>query len=295
MAPKVIKYVVLAVIMANVAIIAFVILGGSTPPPPPLPNPNGYDDFVKAGQMVKGNPSTNDTMSEEELAGLIAMNAEPLKLVKLGLSRECREPVEYSESYAMQLLPELANFKQLVFLFCAEGRLAEMDGRTNDAAGIYLEGIRYGAELGRGGVLMSELVSLACENLAMSRLQRLTGWATAAKCREVAGGLQTVDAREEPIADTLEHERLWSKRTYGIRGQLESLLMYKQQAALTARVVAKIQATQLRRRQLILDFAARAYELEKGKPPQSAADLVPDYLKAVPKDPVTGKDLGLGR
>jgi hypothetical protein len=295
MAPKIIKYVVLAVIMVNVAIIAYVFLGSSTPPPQPLPNPNGYDDFVKAGQMVKGNPSTNDTMSKEELAGLIATNAETLKLVRLGLSRECREPVEYSESYATKLLPELANFKQLVFLFCAEGRLAEMDGRTNDAAGIYLEGIRYGAELGRGGVLMSELVSLACENAAMSRLQRLADWVNAVKCREITGGLQTIDIKEEPIADMLEHEKLWSKRTFGIRGQLESLLMYKQQAAMTARVVAKIQATQLRRRQLILEFAARAYELEKGKPPQSVADLVPEYLKVVPKDPVTGKELGLGR
>ena len=171
----------------------------------------------------------------------------------------------------------------------------EMDGRTNDAAGIYLEGIRYGAELGRGGVLISELVSIACENVAMSRLQRLSDSVTAGKCREIAAALQTVDAREEPIAGTLEDERLWSKRTFGIRGQFESLLMHKQQAAMTARAVAKIQATQLRRRQLILDFTAQAYELEKGKPPQSVADLVPEYLKAVPKDPVTGKDMGLGR
>ncbi len=45
----------------------------------------------------------------------------------------------------------------------------------------------------------------------------------------------------------------------------------------------------------MINFAARAYELEKGKPPRNVTDLVPDYLKAVPKDPVTGKDLGLGR
>jgi hypothetical protein len=45
----------------------------------------------------------------------------------------------------------------------------------------------------------------------------------------------------------------------------------------------------------MINAAARAFELEKGRPPQSIADLVPDYLKAVPKDPVTEKDLGLGR
>jgi hypothetical protein len=295
MAQKVIKYVVLAVIVINVIIITYVFLGNSTPPPTPLPNPNGYDDFVKAGQMVKGNPSTNDTMSKEELEGLIAANAEALKLVRLGLSRECREPVEYSDSYATKLLPELANFKQLVFLFVAEGRLAEMDGRTNDAARIYLDGIRYGAELGRGGVLISKLVGLACETMGTRPLLRLTNSLDAAKCREVARVLQTIDDREEPIANTLERERIWVKRTYDIRAKIVALIRYKEGAETTARVTARIQSDQAARRRMMVTFAARAYELENGKRPQSAADLVPDYLKAVPKDPVTGKEMGLGR
>ena len=48
------------------------------------------------------------------------------------------------------------------------------------------------------------------------------------------------------------------------------------------------------RRQLAITAAARAYELEKGKQPKSAADLVPEYLKAVPKDPATGNAMTLG-
>jgi hypothetical protein len=295
MASKVIKYVVLAVIVVNVVIIAYVLLGGKSPPEPPMPSPNGYDDFVKAGQMVIGNPSTNDEMSKEQLTTLIATNAEALKLMRLGLSRECREPMEYPTNENADFLPELSTFHELAFLFVAEGRLAEMDGRTNDAAGTYLDGIQFGQEFSHGGVLISKLVGLACEAMAIHHLRRLSDSLDAAKCREVARVLQTIDDREEPVADTLEQERLWSRKTFGIRGQLEGLLMYKQRAATTARVVAKIQATQARRRQMILDFAARAYELEKGKPPQSAADLVPEYLKAVPKDPVTGKDLGLGQ
>ena len=43
---------------------------------------------------------------------------------------------------------------------------------------------------------------------------------------------------------------------------------------------------------LLLNLSARAYELEKGKSPASAADLVPDYLKKIPQDPVAGMDMG---
>jgi len=41
-------------------------------------------------------------------------------------------------------------------------------------------------------------------------------------------------------------------------------------------------------RQLLIDLAARAYELDKGQSPANVADLVPDYLKAIPQDPFTG-------
>ena len=42
---------------------------------------------------------------------------------------------------------------------------------------------------------------------------------------------------------------------------------------------------------MMVDFAARAFELQKGKPAASVTNLVPDYLKAVPKNPVTGSNL----
>jgi hypothetical protein len=37
--------------------------------------------------------------------------------------------------------------------------------------------------------------------------------------------------------------------------------------------------------------ASRAYELNKGHRPTSASDLVPDYLKAIPQNPITRTNL----
>jgi hypothetical protein len=42
---------------------------------------------------------------------------------------------------------------------------------------------------------------------------------------------------------------------------------------------------------LITDLAARAYELDKGHLPANVADLVPDYLKAIPQDPFTDTNM----
>ncbi|HXC97791.1 MAG TPA: hypothetical protein VN048_00515 [Verrucomicrobiae bacterium] len=287
---------VLAVIVVNVIIITYVFLGGSMPPPTPLPNPNGYDDFVKAGQMVKGNATLDyGTLNREDLASLVVTNAEVLKLVRLGLTRKSREPVDYSTNYSMRLMSDLASFKRLAYLFAAEGRLEELNGHPDDAAESYLDGIRFSQELSRGGLITSMLVCIADEHIETIPLQWLPNSLNAAKCRKVARVLESIDAEEEPIANFVEQERLWRRKMYGLQGQIERLINFRAHQKSMDGVVARVQANQLRRRGMILAFAARAYELEKGKLPQSAADLVPDYLKAVPKDPVTGKDLGLGQ
>jgi hypothetical protein len=55
--------------------------------------------------------------------------------------------------------------------------------------------------------------------------------------------------------------------------------------------VAKAKAQQTRTRLLLIQLAARAYELEKGQRPKSLADLVPVYLKTIPQNPLTGTNM----
>src|SRR5437764_11495944 len=70
------------------------------PPPeiPPLPQPNGYDDFVKAGRLRSGR-FYDRSMALENLRNLIAENAEALALARLGLTRECRVPINFSTNF----------------------------------------------------------------------------------------------------------------------------------------------------------------------------------------------------
>jgi len=44
-------------------------------------------------------------------------------------------------------------------------------------------------------------------------------------------------------------------------------------------------------KRLLIDLAVRAHELERGRPPKSWNELVPDFLESVPVDPETGVKL----
>ena len=92
----------------------------------------------------------------------------------------------------------------------------------------------------------------------------------------------------------MQQETEWSHRTFfGWRREFARLIghyqfeMNRTRKKLESRINDKHLAT----RRLILDLAARDYELDKGHRPASAADLVPEYLKAVPQDPVTGTNI----
>src|ERR1700722_12077916 len=176
----------------------------------PLPNPNGYDDLVKAGKMVVVNATINTTfysdMGEAQLQEVVSTNADALALARAGLSNQCQVAVQYSETYASNHLSDLASLKRLAQAFAAEGRLAEMENRPNDAAKSYLEVIHLGNESSRGGTLTDELVGMAIEAIGTSSLQKLVPELNAQSCRETADALETLDSQKQTLNEFMQQE-----------------------------------------------------------------------------------------
>src|SRR5881394_1071920 len=126
-------------------VFAHVFVGLNRPVPlPPLPHPNGNDDFVKAQNLIVGNPTDVQRGSLEQLRAHLAENDEVLRLVRVGLGKQCRVPIAFSTNHLA--LRSLRDVKRVARLLEAEGRLAELEHRTNEAARIYMEIIRYGEE-----------------------------------------------------------------------------------------------------------------------------------------------------
>jgi hypothetical protein len=265
------------------------------PPIPPLPNPNGYDDFVKAGKMVEQNITDKnydfEKLNLQELQMLVDNNSNALQLARSGLQMQCRVVLDYSQN-SSTLLDQLAGMKRLAQAFCAEGRLAEMENRNGGAANSYLDAVHFGIESVRGGALINELVGVAIEAIATSHLTNLVQHLDAKSCRESAATLEALDSQRQTWNEFMQQENDWSHRTFpGVRNEIARLMTYKSLLPAQAAASRKLKQQQTRTRQLIIELAARAYELDKGKPPASVADLVPDYLKAIPQDPLTGTDM----
>jgi hypothetical protein len=264
----------------------FFALSRPAPVPPPLPNPNGYEAFLKAAGMLEGDFSDYGTMSQEELGIAVAKNSEAMNLAREGLARESQVPLDYSATNSAHL-NELAAIKRLAHVFVARGRLAEMEHHPQEAAQEYLNVIRLGHAVARGGVIIDSLVGLAVGALGLAALEKLSPALDAKQCREAASALEAVEAGREPREAILGQERAWARRTFGFKGQILRLVTFKQLKQGEQRWAGKVTAHETRTRQLLIQLSTRAYELERGEPPKNLNDLVPGYLKAIPRTPLT--------
>jgi hypothetical protein len=290
MRKKLLKLLLILVGAALVAILGFLVLQPN--PIPPLPQPNGYSDLIKAG-MVSESSADYATMNETELRELVSTNADALKLARIGLSRECRVILDYGPAAATNSahLDNLSHTKRLAQAFAAEGRLAEVENRPGDAAAVYLDDIRLGQAVTRGGAIIDALVGIALEAIGSVRLEKLVPTLDAKQCREVVAALEVIESKRETPAAVLEQEKDWARRTYGLKGEVTRLVTFRTIRQVEQSYVSRATRQQARTNRSLIDLAVRAFELEKGQRPATLAELVPAYLKAIPQDLQTGTNM----
>lgn len=281
-----------AVFLAVLATVLF-LNRPAAPAPIQLPNPNGYDDLIKAGQMIVGDmPDCNWSQPDDEcLEGMrnyVKANGEALKRARLGLNRESRIPLVFTASYFSQHLPELALIKRLAQMLNAEGQVAEEDGRIDDAIRSYLDTARLHEKF-RGGVMIDELVGVAVEAIGVGSLRKLTDQMTTAQRRDLIEKLARLYVNRDSREAMMENEKRF-RNTYGLREQLTYLLMFSMRRQSERKFQTKLDFSRARLGLFLVDLALRNFESENGRPPKMLQELVPKYLPFLPKDDFSGKD-----
>lgn len=271
---------------------AWIVLRRSDPPGVPLPAPNGHDDFVAAGQSISGAASSTKS-DPKRLRSRVEQNAAALQLARRGLTKESRCPVEYSETYVEQVvLPNLGRIREVARAFADEGVLAQLEGRTNAAAQSYLDGLRFAHESARGGLMIERLVGLACQAIAMQRMERVIESLEAVELNAVLTQWNEIAARREPVETLLESEYAWRRHTGSSLKSLWTRLVYSRMFRdPEAKFLLRARRLQAEADLDRLGAAIRLHRLDQGKLPTRLEELVPRYLPSVPIDPFSGRPM----
>jgi hypothetical protein len=288
------KAILAASVVVMVALGALVFIKPPATTDEPLPNPNGYDDFLKGAALASQQSGDWNTLSIEELRQLEATNQAALEAIRVGLTKDCRVVPYSMVGGTTTHMNDLANLKAAAQALCAANRLALLESRTNDAALLAVDCIRFGQESTRGGVLIDGLVGIAIQALGRARLEEALPGTDAATARNIGAALEGIITRQESSATIWEREAQWARAgRFGTGNFFAQFLQSFLQRDMKAKSEQKFLKSSADLHRITLRAAARAYELDHGQPPASARDLVPQYLKAVPVDPATGQELPL--
>ena len=264
-----------------------------TTAPLPLPNPNGYDDLLKAGQAVAGNIDDALDLDHEGLRALVATNAEVLRLLRVGLARQCAVPTEaHIANYETVVSGDLIGLKSLARVLSAEGKLAEMENRWADAARSYTDAAHLGRAMSRGGLMIDRLVGLACESVGIIPLVKLLPKLTCDQMRPLAAELEQIDDSTVPWREVLQNENRFARAH--MRGFLDPIALvpyWWRSRGIRQGVQERHDVAAAHLRLLAVELALRSYRCDQGSAPGNLTQLVPKYLLHMPTDPFGDKPL----
>ena len=283
-------WLTVAAILVVAALMPLVWLASQTPARAPLPSPNGYDDFIQAGQAITRSAVDYARLDPASLRAWVATNAVSLRRLRAGLTRPCAMPMDIALTNLYS--DRLADLKRLARLLIAEGRVREMDHQPADAARCYTDLIRFGNELSRGGVLITRLMGIACEAMGSGALAAVVPQLRGEDSRGVLRELEQVDAGRVTWEEVRKNERYYTR--HQLKKQWNPLAWVmawrdtRQALAVTETKHKKILAQE---RLVAGELALRAYQTKRGRPPARLDDLVTNYLRRVPPDPFTGQPM----
>lgn len=264
---------------------------------PPLPVPNGYDDLLHAAQEVSGEPPSTapgGPVNVAELKTVVNANQEPLRHARVGLSRECGVPLGSTRAQLDARLNTLGEIRKISRLLAAEGKVAESEGRTADAASTYLDLYRLGRKVSTGGVMIDSSMGFAFESLGAMGLGTIRRKLPPNECLRVSQSLLEIDRDRESPVRAVQRDRLWFNRTAGTWERFALGVTGAGQAQLKP-AIAQLELgdrrSQVFLRLLIVDLALNAHHAETGDYPETLDALPKRELAAVPIDPFSGHPL----
>ena len=260
--------------------------------PPPLPQPNGYDDLLRAAEMLAPRTGFYDEMEPEELAAIVEHNRPALALVREALDKECGVPVDWSHNPASIEDPTIENrslaLRALSRAFAADMREKLANRQTNAAVASGLATFRLGKKCYRGGLIIDHLVGIAVQSVAINELRQVVAQDQAARVEILRRLVPLLDTGEPP--EVVIQRDIADMRTYsgGIEGWIIGFNSQQLLKLMEPSVQAARQATLRNTAQqllFVIHLALHAYQDEHGAWPDTLAKLAPEILASIPVDP----------
>jgi hypothetical protein len=287
---------ILLVASAIPAAVAFAVLMSPLPiPSAEVPNPNGYDEFKAATNILPTNLMVNsgnfdsETATELELQQASDEIAPALDRVRQGLNHPAIIDLEYHEDDLE--IDTIQSFRTMARGFAAQGRLLLKKNQPSEAADVFINGASFGVQIAKGGLMVDDLVGSACSGGCYKGLFITAAQIPAIRIPKLIATLQKLETGRDPWKDVVYRDRVWSQRAHGWYGHsLDVLSDYFDNGWNTSEAYEVTRQQELAVIRLLqLELALRLWQDEHDGWPKSVDELSPNYIEKIPVDPFSTK------
>lgn len=179
-------------------------------PTPKMPQPNGYDDFVRATKLIGTIRSPySDTRpvsswTVKELEAFVKDNAGATAAVREGLGKECMHPP--TRSYFDDAYQHNAGCRELARILTGEAMYYSATGDYGKAVDCRLDCIELGVMMPRGGSLIDHLVGAGIEIIGSKELAPLIAKLGPYALEDAAVRLEQIRKKRTSVCDVMMEE-----------------------------------------------------------------------------------------
>ena len=186
---------------------------------PNMPKDNGYDYFVRAGDMIQNahhyGPYSLTTKKPEEWTiseyhAFLAANGSALAVLREGLKKPYMHPSSLDYESLGTFFPKYASFREAARTLAGEALYYKVTNQPSKAADSLLDCIEFGVTIPRGGPLIAGLVGSAIENIGCHYFEPLIEQLPAQDLVRVAERFERIQAKRVTYADVLAGETITS-------------------------------------------------------------------------------------
>jgi len=174
----------------------------------PLPSPNGYEDFISAGERAGKirDPETYTLKEEEEL---VAKHQESLTLFRSGLQKDVQVPLHRSSG---EILKDTFTLLYLGRLLWVKADAEAREERFADSLHSYLDLLHFAMLMDQGGGLLHKRFSMLLVTIALKGLQELLPQVPRNELLPTAQKMEALLSRQYPLQMAVQNESLLQLR-----------------------------------------------------------------------------------
>lgn len=271
--------------LAGVVFIYFSLFPRFTPPV--LPVPNGYDELLRAAELLPDRTGFYRDMDDDELRTVVEGNAKTLENASEALEKECMVLVDWSPGKD-GFTPHLAQgraMRKLARAWAASARLATKNGNSQEAFNCGLQCFGLAGASARGGLIVDRQLAFAIHGMGLQIWRNLVPSLGRSACEQLSENLKLLPIQLEPLNKVIKRDLAFGRRSHGA---FASLMMRGAVQRQIQQTKNSTQASEMRieanRALLQGHLALRAYQLDKEQLPETLEELVPTYLPKLPVD-----------